>query len=390
MRYLLLLVFIAAVAWPPSASAQVVHYTIQDLGTGDFTRGAFGSKWLAINASGQVTGTYFVPNGGAPTQHAFRTTASGGVNDPGADLGILPGGRQSFGTGINASGQVAGTSSTGGDNFYYPFRTTGTGNLTDPGANLGVPGWGTAINGNGQVTGRGQSNAFRSSPNGQPPSLTDLGTLPGYASSAGNAINDAGQVSGYAINGSVHRAFRTTALGTLTDPGADLGMFLGATTSEGNAINASGQVTGISDVTFFQQHYQHAFRTTATGLISDPGTDLTPGFHENSYGFGINNLGVVVGSDGGNSLFAFVYDTQLRDLTSLLVNGPGWVLTVAYDINDAGQIAGFGTFGGQTHAFRLTPVPEPSALVLLGVAAVSGTLARRRQKRSARRSPSPS
>jgi probable HAF family extracellular repeat protein len=35
--------------------------------------------------------------------------------------------------------------------------------------------------------------------------------------------------------------------------------------------------------------------------------------------------------------------------------GSGWVLNQASGINDSGQIAGFGTILGQTHAFLITP-----------------------------------
>jgi probable HAF family extracellular repeat protein len=55
---------------------------------------------------------------------------------------------------------------------------------------------------------------------------------------------------------------------------------------------------------------------------------------------------------------AFVYrDGTLFDLNDRLVANPGWtVLSGATDINDAGQIVGWGTIGGETHGFRLDPV----------------------------------
>jgi probable HAF family extracellular repeat protein len=99
----------------------------------------------------------------------------------------------------------------------------------------------------------------------------------------------------------------------------------------------------------------------------------------------INALGILVGSSAtgaGSDVHAFVYDTVMRDLNNLLVNGFGWVLTDAEGINDLGQITGTGTIGGQSHAFRLTPttVPEPSARTLLGAAVVGGMVCGRRQK----------
>jgi len=47
------------------------------------------------------------------------------------------------------------------------------------------------------------------------------------------------------------------------------------------------------------------------------------------------------------------------------------VVLPAYNINAGGQIVGYGYLAGQEAAFLLTPVPESSALVLLGIGAVS-------------------
>jgi probable HAF family extracellular repeat protein len=83
------------------------------------------------------------------------------------------------------------------------------------------------------------------------------------------------------------------------------------------------------------------------------------------YARAINDLGEVVGvvNDG-----PFIWDSVagMRNLNDLLDDsGDGWVLTHAYDINDRGQIVGFGTNpDGDVHGFLLNPVPEPSTLII--------------------------
>jgi hypothetical protein len=46
----------------------------------------------------------------------------------------------------------------------------------------------------------------------------------------------------------------------------------------------------------------------------------------------------------------------MQDLNNLIPAGTGWVLQEGAAINDTGQIAGYGTLHGQTHAFLLIPV----------------------------------
>jgi hypothetical protein len=48
----------------------------------------------------------------------------------------------------------------------------------------------------------------------------------------------------------------------------------------------------------------------------------------------------------------------LFDLNVLVDPAAGWTLEAAYGINDAGQIVGWGWYGGRQSAFRLDPVPS--------------------------------
>jgi probable HAF family extracellular repeat protein len=371
-RPLVGLTFTLTAAVGPAAAQPI--YFIQDLGVLQ----GYISQAYAINASGQVAGAVYATNPG--DTGTFRTAPNGVITS------LLPGGGSSFASDINGSGQVVGRYTTG--TATHAFRTTATGGL-DPAADLGTLGGDNisagGINTSGQVTGGSNLtpagsvfHAFRTTATGGVTAATDLTTLDPGLSSGGAAINDAGQVAGSSQFPGVvgYRAFRTTATGGIT-AASNLGSLGGDSNAED--INASGQVVGYS---FLPGNTTiHAFRTTATGGIT-AASDLGS-FSGSSYGRGINSAGVVVGEYvnlGGASL-AFVYDTQMRDLTSMIRdNLDGWVLISAQDINDAGQITGFGLrrpFYDYPHAFRLTPIPEPPSWALVSLVAAGLAAIRR-------------
>jgi probable HAF family extracellular repeat protein len=264
----------------------------------------------SINNSGQVVGFGNTPNGGVNQALLY----SGGTIQ---DLGAIVGGAVSQARGINDSGLITGISVKGGANtdaFIYKSNTGTITSILPAYQNITYP---NAINSSGQVV--GSTNGFEVTPflysNGK---VTDLPSFGGVGGSA-NGINNAGQVVGYSDiasgNGLDGHAFLWNN-GVMTD----LGTF-GAGASEANAINNNGWIVG----------------------------------------------------DTSSSNNAWLYmNGQSVNLASVTLNATGWQLESATGINDAGQIIGYGEYqNGQTRAFLLTLVPEPSAWLLFAI----GTLA---------------
>ena len=71
----------------------------------------------------------------------------------------------------------------------------------------------------------------------------------------------------------------------------------------------------------------------------------------------------------------------MTDLNDLLPSDSGWdYIERADGINNNGQIVGRGVVDGKQHAFLMTPIPEPSTLVLLCVGAIGLFVCRWRQR----------
>jgi probable HAF family extracellular repeat protein len=342
-------------------------YTVTDLGT----LGGTQSAAAGINASGQVAGWALSSNDTAT--HAFRTAPNRPINPATDDLGTLgPQSSNMISAAINASGQVAGNS---WGSFTHAFRTAPNRPINPATDDLGTLGADITeafgINDSGQVVGTSDTgtpipltfHAFRTAPNSAiKPSTDDLGTLSGgvnsFDESQAYGINASGQVVGWSTTGGRVHAFRTTPNSAINPANDDLGT-LGGVNSGAVAVNDFGEVAGwalsSSDTA------THAFRTAPNRPINPATDDLGSLGGSYSTAAAVDNYGQVVGisylSDNiTQHAFLFSGDV-MHDLNSLVPADSGCEQLVgAADINAAGQIAANGTCSGQPHAVLLTPI----------------------------------
>ncbi len=188
--------------------------------------------------------------------------------------------------------------------------------------------------------------------------------------SAATAINNRGQVVG--ISGTCGSAVGGPSAahavlwenGSATDLG-NLGLFEWNTPM---AINQKGEVVGFAAVPGAEPDSLHlrAFQWTEDGGMEELGTIDEEDVE--SQALGINNRGQVVGlscTASYASCRAFLWqDGVMSDLNDLAAPGYAGHLIYANDINDAGEITGaaFDPASGEVPAFLAVPVPTPDAI----------------------------
>ncbi len=245
---------------------------------------------------------------------------------------------------INNAGQIVGTreiSSKDNSRHSSNKHTVSSSYVSSNGtvSTIAINGTAYAINSNGEVVGSVDGQAYTwSSSEG----ITKLGTSLSTASD----INDAGTIVGQTSNSDGYLLDTSTGnLTTVYSLFSDINV-----TAVNNNNDAVGTVTSF-------------WGNTSSFYLSDGQiTEITDGASNSEIeAISMNDKGVVVGSADGH---AFVWDSVsgLYDLNNLLSANSGWsVLVEATDINNLGQIVGWGIFNGEVRSFLLTRVAAVEA-----------------------------
>jgi len=387
---LLASIFFSAVAMPSRLSAQIqqpehlqkkTYYVVKTLNTLGGTQGGANT----ITDNGWVAGWATLP--GDQTEHGVLW-----LGQTVTDLGTLggPNSASSF-PGTNTDGVIVGNSETSGiDPYDEDFCTfsLGTaylcqgfrwqnGRMTALPTLGGNNSWATGVNHQGQIAGFAETitqdascvapQVFDYEAVVWGPKQGEIHEFPPFSGdtiSAATDINDNGQVVG--CSGACATATPTAcAHALLWQHGSvtSLGSLGGVMDNLALFVNNRGDVVGASDLP--GDATAHGFLWSQGNGMQDLGT--LPGDFS-TFAVAINDEGQVVGQScdqSGNCRAFFWQGGVMTDLNALVLPGSSLYLTGASDINNRGEIAGYGydPSTGDTPAFLAIPCDAAHANV---------------------------
>lgn len=347
-------------------------------GLGDLSGGIFESAAYDVSADGSVVVGYSRSGSGV---EAFRWTSSTGISG----LGDLTGGTfSSYAWGVSGDGLTIVGSSVGSSGLEAFRWTSGAGmaGLSDlSGGSFQSEAYSASTNGS-TIVGYGVTTAgvgeigqraVRWLAAGSPTALNNLDYS--YASAVSG---DGLTIVGTQNTGGGTQAFRWTLASGMVGLGSSAGGVLSSYSAY--AISADGSVIVGQGFHSAATSESEAFSwTQATGLVGLG--DLAGGTFY-SYAWDTSGDGSIIVGAGRSASGdeAFIWDAAhgMRNLRDVLVSDygvtdlTGWTLTSARAISADGQtIVGDGINpSGQTEAWRVTGVPEPSSVLLI----LSGSL----------------
>jgi probable HAF family extracellular repeat protein len=197
--------------------------------------------------------------------------------------------------------------------------------------------------------------------------MTQLPPLTPDPDSAATAINDKDQVVGISGLCSVAVGGASAEHALLWENGVptDLGNIGGQAWNTPVALNNQGQIVGFANTS---GDVNAALSPTAFIWTKASGMKPIPpyGTDTNDIAFDVNEKGQIVGqsfnANSGASRAVFWQNNVLSDLNTLVIQPTSLYLTLAQGINDAGEIAGtaIDTSSGETVGFLAVPVFDGS------------------------------
>ncbi len=335
--------------------------------------GGAGSAAYDVNIHGDVAGQLAA----GETTHAF-VYAGGTLVDLDTGEGAASSARH-----LNDHGQVVGTVWREGSASGFLYGGGSLSRLEGSFSAYGINNAGT-ITGAFGVTGT-DGFAYSHAYSYTAGVYTDAGTLIEDAGSYGFAINGAGAITG-AAEWARGANWPTNVILYQDGVLRDLGAF-GGPWAYGYSINDLGHIVGSGTISHDSGDlYPRRALLYADGILQNLGSLAADA---DSMAYDINNLGQVVGAaETASGMHGFLYeDGAMVDLNTLIDPAAGWTIRDAQAINDVEQIAGTACKGALCYAVRLdlvSQVPEPDGWAMAGIGLGIVAVARRRQGRARR------